>query len=320
MMHFYSGSPMHILSGVDRWRRRCRPIDSPAARGRAHARPSATSGGIPALCYRCVPRPGTTAAGACPDALRPPPSGQRGAPFFEALLGFCVSLRVRGARLLAREPHSAQHPRHARRVITFAEMRRDPVAQIGAGPGATAVTVGLGTPQNHCRQRRFLPFSQPSLRPTLWVIAQPRQILGVVAQHRIAQRLALHPSELRRRGTAHPVKRIGNRIKPRRNPAAPFPPGQPTQLGRRSIFLDLERRPHSSPHIWCELKESRNRCRGNPRVTSTARWYNLVTRWLPTCLLLVAVLIDAVFPAAVDPCKLQGHVDLPISLAGGVPV
>src|SRR3954464_10105734 len=92
---------------------------------------------------------GTTAAGACLDALQPPPSGQRGAPFFEALLGFCVALRVRGARLLAREPHSAQHPRHARRVITFAEMRRDPVAQIGAGPGATAVTVGLGTPQNH---------------------------------------------------------------------------------------------------------------------------------------------------------------------------
>src|SRR3954447_17811904 len=58
--------------------------------------------------------------------------------------------------------------------------------------------------------------------------------------------------------------------------AIPFPPGQPTQLGRRSIFLDLERRPHSSPHIWCELKESRNRCRGNPRVTSTARWYEKV--------------------------------------------
>src|SRR5436305_8219026 len=89
---------------------------------------------------------GTTAAGACPDALRPPPSGQRAAPFFEALLGFWVALRVRGARLLAREPHSAQHPRHARRVITFAEMRRDPVAQIGAGPGATAVTVRARDP------------------------------------------------------------------------------------------------------------------------------------------------------------------------------
>src|SRR3954471_21094285 len=58
----------------------------------------------------------------------------------------------------------------------------------------------------------------------------------------------------------------------------------------------------------------------DPLGWSSRRGSNLVTRWLPTCLLLVAALIDAVFPAAADPCKLQRHVDLPIRLAGGVPV
>src|SRR5207253_4987086 len=85
-------------------RRRCRTIDIPAAPGRAHARPSATSGGTPVPCCRRGPHRETTAAGACPDALRPPPSGQRVAPFFEAILGLLIALRVRRARLLAREP------------------------------------------------------------------------------------------------------------------------------------------------------------------------------------------------------------------------
>src|SRR5438067_5468585 len=76
-----------------------------------------------------------------------------------------------GARLLAREPHAAQDPGHARRVITLAEMSGHPAAQIAARPGATTVAVGLGTTQDHRRQCRFLPLSQPPLRPTLGAIA-----------------------------------------------------------------------------------------------------------------------------------------------------
>src|SRR3954447_26489880 len=89
-----------------------------------------------------------------------------------------IALRVRRAHLLAREPHAAQHPGHARRVITFAEMSGDPAAQIAARPGTTTVAVGLGTTQDHRRQCRFLPLTQPPPRPTLGAIAQPGQILG----------------------------------------------------------------------------------------------------------------------------------------------
>src|SRR3954469_12528338 len=78
-----------------------------------------------------------------------------------------IALRVRRARLLAREPHAAQHPGHARRVISLAEMSGHPAAQIAARPGATTVAVGLGTAQDHRCQCRFLPLSQPSLRSTL---------------------------------------------------------------------------------------------------------------------------------------------------------
>src|SRR4051812_15354337 len=64
----------------------------------------------PPLVAKRGPRPRTIAAGACPDALRPPRSEQRGAPLFEPLLSFCVALRVPGARLLAREPHFGAAP------------------------------------------------------------------------------------------------------------------------------------------------------------------------------------------------------------------
>jgi hypothetical protein len=120
-------------------------------------------------------------------------------------------------------------------------MSGHPAAQIAARPGATTVAVGLGTAQDHRCQCRFLPLSQPSLRPTLGAIAQPGQILGVVAHHRIAQCLALHPGQPRRFGPARPVKRVGDGVKPCRNPAFGFPPRQPTQLARRSIIPDFER-------------------------------------------------------------------------------
>src|SRR3954462_5069612 len=68
-----------------------------------------------------------------------------------------IALWVRRARLLAREPHAAQHPGHARRVITFAEMSGDPAAQIAARPGTTTVAVGLGTTQDHRRQAASSP-------------------------------------------------------------------------------------------------------------------------------------------------------------------
>src|SRR5262249_20736134 len=95
---------------------------------------------------------------------------------------------------------------------------------------------------------------QPSLRVAFGTIAQTGQSLGVVAHHRVAPRLALHPGKPRRRSTAHPIQRVGDRVKAGRNPPVPFPPRQPTQLGGRAVFLDLERYPHPSPHIWWKPK------------------------------------------------------------------
>src|SRR4051794_5809483 len=90
-----------------------------------------------------APRPDTLMQ-TCQIASQNPLRTGRAIRFFEAILGLLIALRVRRARLLAREPHAAQHPGHARRVISLAEMSGHPAAQIAARPGATTVAVGLG--------------------------------------------------------------------------------------------------------------------------------------------------------------------------------
>ena len=62
--------------------------------------------------------------------------------------------------------------------------------------------------------------------------------LGIETQHRIAQRLTLHPDQAGRFGPGHAFERIGNGQQPQGRPAIPLAGGAPTQVSGLIIRTD----------------------------------------------------------------------------------
>jgi hypothetical protein len=60
-------------------------------------------------------------------------------------------------------------------MVGLAEMGRHPVAQVGAGPGATAIPLGLETTQDHRRQGCLLSLGQPALGVSFGAVVQTGQ-------------------------------------------------------------------------------------------------------------------------------------------------
>lgn len=149
--------------------------------------------------------------------------------------------------LLPREAEPSQHSRHARRMVGLGEPRLEPAAQVGPRPGAAAIGSQVWPAQDRRHQLCLFCCREPSQRPPLWSIPEPGQTLGVVAQHRIAQRLPLHARKPRRFRSAQPLNCVGDRVHPRRRPSIAFLPRRTTQRLGRQIVPDLECRPHATP-------------------------------------------------------------------------
>ena len=66
-------------------------------------------------------------------------------------------------------------------------------------------------------------------------VVKPAQPLGVVAHHRVAQRLPLHAGKPRRLGPAQPVERVRDRVHPRRRPPVLLAACLPPQRLRRQL-------------------------------------------------------------------------------------
>ena len=142
--------------------------------------------------------------------------------------------------------------------------RREPPSTTGSGPREARLgefhLLRRGQPP-----RRSAPRSAP--RP----VPEPGQAFGVVAQHRVPQRLALHAREACRVRPAQTVERMGDRVHSRRRPTALLTTGRPPNAVGRQLPPDLQRSSHDHPRIPASphpripaRTESRSALRQNP--------------------------------------------------------
>ena len=124
--------------------------------------------------------------------------------------------------------------------------RREPPSTTGSGPREARLgefhLLRRGQPP-----RRSAPRSAP--RPVPRPVPEPGQAFGVVAQHRVPQRLALHAREACRVRPAQTVERMGDRVHSRRRPTALLTTGRPPNAVGRQLPPDLQRSSHDHPRI-----------------------------------------------------------------------
>ena len=155
---------------------------------------------------------------------------------------------MRRAGLPPRALEAAHHPRQAGRVQALVEARLEPAAQGGQGPCAAAIALRLGPTQDHRPRQRRRGLGQRRRSARLGTVAQARQPLGVVAPHRVAQRLALHPRQPRRLRARPPLQRARKRQHPPPRAAVPLPPRQPAEFLRTAwVRADHHRCRHLIP-------------------------------------------------------------------------
>jgi hypothetical protein len=137
-----------------------------------------------------------------------------GSCFFEGRLRGRIALRVRGAGLLAREVQAPKQARQPPQAVAHAIPALDVRAQIDQTPGANPVALRRRPAQNVRLERGLLPRAQPLGAPRARLVVKPRGARRVEAQHRIAQRLPLHPGQAGRLGARHAFERVGNGEEP----------------------------------------------------------------------------------------------------------
>jgi hypothetical protein len=114
-------------------------------------------------------------------------------------------------------------------------------ADVDQAPSADPVPLGVGPAQHPGLERGLLPGRQ-RLRPArAGPVVQPGRSLGVVADHRVAERLALHPRKPGGLGTREAVERMSNRHKAHGGAAVRLVSCQATELGGGQILADGER-------------------------------------------------------------------------------
>ncbi len=167
--------------------------------------------------------------------------------FFKVFFGFAVFLRMRGTYLLSRHSQTTQQLAHRGRMASPGKFRFQPTAQVGKGPGRYAVALRVRPPHHRRGQSRPFRPRQTARRAPLRAVVKTGNALGVVARHRIAQRLTLHPCRACRRRPAHPVKCIGDRPSPRPRAPTRLAPCPTTEFVRRQIAPYPETRHGHSP-------------------------------------------------------------------------
>ena len=124
--------------------------------------------------------------------------------------------------------------------------RREPPSTTGSGPREARLgefhLLRRGQPP-----RRSAP--RPAPRPVPRPVPEPGQAFGVVAQHRVPQRRALHAREACRVRPAQTVERMGDRVHSRRRPTALLTTGRPPNAVGRQLPPDLQRSSHDHPRI-----------------------------------------------------------------------
>jgi acetyl-CoA acetyltransferase len=96
------------------------------------------------------------------------------------------------------------------------------LAQVHQAKGADAVPLRPGTAQDVSLEGGLLAVAQPLGATRTRLVVEALRSLGIEAQHRIAQRLALHPGQPSRFGPGHALERSGNGQQPQGRPAIPL--------------------------------------------------------------------------------------------------
>src|SRR5215218_7664425 len=161
-----------------------------------------------------------------------------GSCFFKGRLRGRVALRVRGAGLLAGEAEPLEQRRETPDAVAHPIGPLDVLAQVPQAKGADAVPLGPGTAQDVSLEGGLLAATQPLGATRARLIVEALRSLGIEAQHRIAQRLALHPGEPGRLSPRYALERIGDGQQPQGRPAIPLACGAPTQVSGLIIRTD----------------------------------------------------------------------------------
>src|SRR5215218_2377919 len=145
---------------------------------------------------------------------------------------------MRGAGLLAREAEPLEQRRKTPDAVAHPIGLLDVLAQVHQAKGADPVSLGPGTAQNVGLEGSLLTGAQPLGATRARVVVEALRSLGIEAQHRIAQRLALHPGEPGRLSPGHAFERIGDGQQPQGRPAIPLACGAPTQVSGLIVLTD----------------------------------------------------------------------------------
>jgi len=143
-----------------------------------------------------------------------------------------------GPRRLPRQAHAVQHPRQGRQPIrrrpALLDVRGDVEQAVAADPVRLRVR-----PLQHPRPQ-LLPLRRGQLLrpPRPRAVVQPRQAFGVVAQHRIPQRLTLPSHDPGRVRPARPLQRLRDGQRPQRRTPVRLALREPPQLHRAHVVPD----------------------------------------------------------------------------------
>jgi hypothetical protein len=144
--------------------------------------------------------------------------------FFEGGLGGSAAVWMSGPRLLPGQTKAFEQPAHAPDAVVNAVGFFGMSTDVHHPPGTYPIPLRVGATQYPGLEGRLLPRRQPSRPARLRPIVQPIQPFGIVAHHRIVQRLALHPGQPGGFRTGQAIQSIGDRQQAHRRPPVRFGP------------------------------------------------------------------------------------------------
>ncbi len=195
-----------------------------------------------------------------------------------------VGLGAGGPRRLPRQAHAAQHPRQGRQPVGHSPALLDAGRDVEQAAAARAVRLRVRPGQHPGPQP--LPLRRGQLLRPPWprAAAQPRQPLGIVAQHRVAQRLALPSHDPDRVRPARSFQGLRDGQRPQRRTPVRLAPREPPQLRRAYVVsaksqvrFARDRQAACFHHPLCAEQTERqphfSHAASHVRIRSWGNWY-----------------------------------------------
>jgi hypothetical protein len=144
------------------------------------------------------------------------------------------------------------------------------IADVDQAPRAHLVPFRVGAAEHPSLERRLLPGGERVRPARARPVVQALDPFGVVAQHRVPERLALHPGEPGGFGAREAVERMGDGQEPHGGSAIRLVPCETAQLGGGQVLADGERG-HGGPPariLPCVIRPC------DRQVSSSVSWYH----------------------------------------------